>query len=558
VKPPATLRGFAAYDDGTPASEALIAITNLGSGEQVAVVAADREGRFEAALGTGDYALAVTAERGFGWVETTKVPDLDAKLSLSRTCRVLAGRVKDIVAGTQVSVVRKSSFTGDIFVGNVARDGSFALCLPDGNYRIELRGPMVSFSRPIDLTATADTSHIEVDGFAERAVKQPPHDVAPIDAKLDALVADIVANDARLIGLGEATHGNAEMVTMRSTLTFELIRRAGVRLVMFENDAIAATQLDDYVLGGDIDLRKAVAGLGFWITDTEEFLHFLEDLRAYNATTRDKVHVWGVDVQHTEPAVGLLLANATALKLTADDQAMLKEVGQKRAASVLQFPQARRAALDALLARLTTPRSTRDNDLRIAVAARSLIVQLGYLDSDAYGARRDEGMAGLASYLVAQTSAPRACVWAHAGHIAREPDAGVHSMGEHLAAVAANRYYPIGFYIYQGTVRAWDAAGAVGVISHPIPQAPDFSVEGVVMAATRSPEVAWLPVKALPTALRTWFKLPRYVREVGAVYGGEADMLTLRAAGTAFDGLVIIKTAHDSTPTPTGVRKADQ
>lgn len=307
--------------------------------------------------------------------------------------------------------------------------------------------------------------------------------------------------------------------------------------------------------------RRRSAGLGFWITDTYEFLHFLDELRTYNATAHDKVHLWGVDVQNTQLPVELLLANAKALKITKDDQAILKEVAEKRADPVRRFSQSRRAALDALLARLTTPRSARDTDLRIAVAARSLIVQLGYLDGDSgglYGRRRDAGMAQVATYLVSRLAVPRAVLWAHAGHVAREPDGDETSMGQHLAADATSHYYPIGFYIYEGSVRAWDAAGAIGVISHPIPRAPDYTVEGAVMAATKSPDVAWLPIKALSTELRTWLATPRYVREVGALYGDESDLLTLRSASTSFDALVVIKAAHDSTPTPTGVRKAEE
>ena len=51
-------------------------------GKEVSVVAADPQGRFEVTLDAGEYALAVSGERAFGWVETVKVPDLDAKLDV--------------------------------------------------------------------------------------------------------------------------------------------------------------------------------------------------------------------------------------------------------------------------------------------------------------------------------------------------------------------------------------------------------------------------------------------------------------------------------------------
>lgn len=561
---PPTFRGVAAYDDGKPAGEALIAITSVESGKQVAVITADREGRFETTLEAGEYALAVTADQGFGYVETTRVPELDAKIALSRTCRLVSGHAKGSVPGTRISLARKSRFTGDVFLGSVRADGSFTLCLPDAYYSAELTGATVSSVVIFDHSSksASDTApSFEIQGFASDSIKQPPREVTHVSAELDGLVADILRSDARVIGLGEATHGTAELTTSRATLTFELIRRADVRLVLFEFDAINATAIDDYVMGGDGDLGKAVAGLGFWISDTHELLRFFEDLRTYNSTAHNKVHVWGIDAQDTKPPVTLFLANERALKLTADQKAVLQEIGEKRGSPVRKLAPAKRATLDALLARLAKPRGTDPKDLRIALAARSLIVQVGYFEGDTaglYSTRRDAGMATLASFLVAQTRSPRTrtCVWAHAGHISRETDAGEPALGKHLAAVPTHRYYPIAFYIYEGTVRAWDAAGAVGVTSHPIPRASDYMVEAAVMAATGEPDIAWLPIRDFPPSLRKWIETPRYVREVGAIYIDEEDMLSLRNVPAEFDALVVIKSGHDSTPTPTGVRKA--
>jgi erythromycin esterase len=561
---PPTFRGVAAYEDGERARGALIAITSLPSGSEVAVVTADAEGRFEARLEPGEFALAVTAEHGFAWVEKTQVPDLDATVTLSRACRTLTGHAKGSVPGTQVSVARKSKFTGDIFIADVRADGSFSVCLPEGYYSAQLRGPVASVDTGFDLVATpasTTASNLALRGFAVDKIKQPPREVVHVAAERDGLVADILGRNPRLVGVGEATHGTAELVSSRATLTFDLIRRADVRLVLFEVDAILATALDDYVTGGDVDLGKAVAALGFWITDTVELLRFFEDLRAHNAKTRDKVHVWGIDLQDTRPPVALLLANAKPLKLTADDKSLLETIGEKRGAPVRTLAQARRAALDALLARLLKRPIKTNADLRIEVAVRSLTVQVGYFDGDmagTYVARRDAGMADIASFLVAQMPASRACLWAHAAHVAREKIDGVTSMGEHLAAVAANRYYAIGVYVHEGSFRAWDPAGEIGVISHPIPRAPDYTVEAVVMAAARAPDIAWVPLGALPAALTSWLETPRYVRESGAVYSTEENLMTLRDVRAAFDGLVVIKSGHDTTPTPTGVRKVDK
>lgn len=561
--PAPTLGGRAVYEDGTPAAGALITITRTSTGKEMVVIAADRDGHFATMLDAGEYALAVTTEDGFAYVDKTAAPDLAAAITVTRTCRAVSGRVKGAKPGTQVSLVRISQLAGDVFLGNLRDDGTFSLCLPEGQYAGELRGSTLAPLFGVSLAGHAASApggvHVDIDGIAADVVKQPPREVVRVGATMDGLVADILARNARVVGLGEATHGTAELTTSRAELTLELIRRADVRLVLFELDAVVSSAIDDYVMGRDVDLPKAVAALGFWITDTYELLSFFEQLRAYNATARHKVHVSGVDVQNTEHPVKLLLANARMLKLTAEHEALLAAVVERRGRSVSDFTPARRAALDALLARIAKRRVSTDTDLRIAVAARSLIVQVGYMDGDIdglYGVRRDAGMASLASYLVAQTRAPRACIWAHSAHVARETEETDGSLGTHLAAVAANRYYPIGFYVYEGSVRAWDAAGEIGVIEHPMPRATDDTLEGAVMAATGTPDIAWLPVSGFPAPLRTWAEVPRYVREVGSGVS-ENGMTTLRSIPTAFDAVVVIKTGHGSSPTPTGIRKAD-
>jgi hypothetical protein len=94
------------------------------------------------------------------------------------------------------------------------------------------------------------------------------------------------------------------------------------------------------------------------------------------------------------------------------------------------------------------------------------------------------------------------------------------------------------------------------VISHTLKRAPSFTMEGVVMSATNAPEVAWLALNRAPADLRTWLETPRFVRELGAVYNGEERALILLNLRSAFDALVVIRTVHDSSPTPTGIRRA--
>jgi erythromycin esterase-like protein len=255
--------------------------------------------------------------------------------------------------------------------------------------------------------------------------------------------------------------------------------------------------------------------------------------------------------------VNVLLGNAARLSIGDSEQAILKVAAQHRGKDVATLALEQRASLEALLSRLQVARGHDRDDLLVAVAARSLAIQLAYWDDDMrgrYGARRDAGMANVARFLVSQSGVKRACLWAHDGHITKEGDSA--TLGQHLASDPALRYYGIGFYLYQGSTRAWDGGGKIGVISHAISAAPPFTIEGAVMQLTGMPETAWLPLRNFPAPLQRWLDKPRFVREVGHTYFDEDTAMMLRRIARSFDAVVVLKTVHDSSPTPTGIRTA--
>jgi erythromycin esterase len=539
--------GVATYQDGTPAAGARIALANPDNGSFVDVIVADRDGHFNAKVRDGDYAIAVAATDGFAWIAKQHVPAAELQISLSKECARLTSHVAGRQPAARLHLERRTHNTGDVFVTPIGTSGNVELCLPAGEYTAQVDTGLLSKITTFALPA-AGTS-VQFQGFPEADVKRAAPAVRGLRAAVSSIVDDFIASKARVIGLGESTHGTAELVSERGKLLFELVRRTDARVLLFELDAITSLALDDYINGGDVDLKKAIPDLGFWITDTEEFIHFLDDLRKYNATIEDKVHLWGIDLQNTTPPVNVLLANATALGISPAQQAIIKRL-DKRAKAVLDLPTEERRDLDATLVRLSTPKSERRQDLILALAAKSLLLQLGYWDGEMvtwYAARRDVGMAELARFLMAQLHASHAVLWAHITHVSRDADDV--SVGAHLAK-DPDGYYGVGFYQYQGSARAWDAEGTT-IAGHAIPTAPPFTVEGAVMKATGMPEVAWLSLRALPPTLKRWLKLPRYVREVGAVFPWNNDLLTLRDIRASLDAIVVVRRGHDTTPTPT-------
>jgi erythromycin esterase len=122
----------------------------------------------------------------------------------------------------------------------------------------------------------------------------PDDDLAPL---IDRLAG------TRLVGLGEATHGDHESFQFRSRLVRALVRRRGLGAVLFEAGPAEMDPFDRYVTGA-VDTLPPGGELAFWWT--AEVRDLLVWLRAWNAAHPEAT----VRVGGTTPASarGLILA----------------------------------------------------------------------------------------------------------------------------------------------------------------------------------------------------------------------------------------------------------
>jgi erythromycin esterase-like protein len=113
-------------------------------------------------------------------------------------------------------------------------------------------------------------------------------DLAPLAAMI---------GDARIVGLGESTHGTREHFQMKHRLVEYLVEELGFSWFAIEASTPEAHRLDAYVLGGDGDPEALIRGMYFWTWTTEEVLAMVEWMRAHNARSDQKIHFTGFDMQ---------------------------------------------------------------------------------------------------------------------------------------------------------------------------------------------------------------------------------------------------------------------
>ena len=119
--------------------------------------------------------------------------------------------------------------------------------------------------------------------IAENA--EPIDDIDEVDL---APLLDRIA-DARVVLLGEATHGTSEFYRMRARITKELILRRGFNFVAVEADWPDAARINQYIrhAAPRQDQWKAFARFPTWMWRNEDALELVEWLRAHNAEVHD-------------------------------------------------------------------------------------------------------------------------------------------------------------------------------------------------------------------------------------------------------------------------------
>jgi erythromycin esterase-like protein len=129
-------------------------------------------------------------------------------------------------------------------------------------------------SRAIRLT-TAEAGH----GFA---------DLQPLER---------IVGDARIVSLGEATHGSREFFQLKHRMLEFLVSQMGFSIFSIEANMPEAYRLNDYVLNGTGDPAQLLRGMYFWTWDTEEVLAMIQWMRTFNQSGKGRVQFTGFDMQ---------------------------------------------------------------------------------------------------------------------------------------------------------------------------------------------------------------------------------------------------------------------
>jgi protein-L-isoaspartate(D-aspartate) O-methyltransferase len=145
-----------------------------------------------------------------------------------------------------------------------------------------------------------------------KLVREAAEPIASLDDPIDALLERI--GDARVVLLGESTHGTSEFYRMRARITRELVLRKGFDFVAVEADWPDAARIDEYVLGRG--RRSRVEFTPFsrfptWMWRNREMEELVSWLRQHNIEQRERnqrVGFHGLDLYSMFTSIAAVLA----------------------------------------------------------------------------------------------------------------------------------------------------------------------------------------------------------------------------------------------------------
>jgi protein-L-isoaspartate(D-aspartate) O-methyltransferase len=380
-----------------------------------------------------------------------------------------------------------------------------------------------------------------------RETIEPFPDIATADT--GALLERI--GNARVVLLGEATHGTSEFYRMRAHITQALIERKGFRIVAVEADWPDAATIDRYVRGisdgaGD---QPSFARFPTWMWRNLEVQEFVDWLRVFNEVRDpgDRAAFYGLDLYSLYRSIHEVLAfldrvDPEAARIARHRYGCLSPWEQEPAVygkAVLtgQYRGCEQEVVGILKKILEQRLEYSDRDgarfldaaqnARIVANAERYYRIMYYGSVESWNLRDSHMFDTLATLLNAHGPEAKAVVWEHNSHVGNAAATEMGTRGEHnVGQLSRERFggdaFLVGFGTDRGTVAAaHDWGGAMEAMrvrpAHPESYERLFHQTGVEAGILHLRE----PVRS---EVRGELEAPRLERAIGVIYRPDSEL----------------------------------
>lgn len=407
----------------------------------------------------------------------------------------------------------------------------------------------------------------------ERARQATAHDARPLHTTepygdlSDLRPLGRMVGDAKVVGLGEATHSSHEFFTMKHRVLRYLVEHKGFRAFALETSWSTGLRLDRYVRTGEGDPRRIMREefqdtYAWW--NTEEYLALVKWMRAYNIRHReDPVRFLGDDFAYAGPGLydtvlryaarhepGLLPRLTDlyrGLPPTTTAGRYMKDYLTRPLAERRDMASRAEAALSLLARQPVPPGATEDANAWAVQHARAIAqTARGYAfdfdDKDGIRASmryRDKLMADNVAWWQARTGR-KVLLSAHNNHVSyRTSDPRYPRMqGAFLRERLGEDYVSVGTTFGNGSFNATGPDGTTRVYTLGGP--PKAGTEHLLDRVNRHDYL--VDLRTVPEPARAWLDTPRPTRSIGTDYPEPAHRI---APARSHDVLIHL---HHITP----------
>lgn len=264
--------------------------------------------------------------------------------------------------------------------------------------------------------------------------------------------------DARIVSLGECTHGSSEVFSMKHRMLEYLVKEKGFTIFSIEANMPEAYALNGYIIDGKGDPRKLLAGMYFWTWNTQEVLDMIEWMKKYNETATNKILFTGFDMQFPDVAIKtlrdyLVLNKSGFLSILNDYDSLSKKKQLKKNEGNDKFKTLQADAQIILDSLNAYKPKVYNKDFNWAFQNAHILWQ--YAANHFSNPSRDESMAENVKWILDQNPSAKIVLWAHNGHVRKDNDGFEYkSMGEYLDKLYGKQMIAIGFATAEGTYTA--------------------------------------------------------------------------------------------------------
>ena len=342
-----------------------------------------------------------------------------------------------------------------------------------------------------------------------------------------------IIGPARIVALGEATHGTREFFQLKHRMLEFLVTEMGFNIFAIEATMPECFDINELVLTGRGDAEKALAGIYFWTWDTEEVRTMIEWMRDYNADPQHarKVKFYGFDMQSAPRASKVTLAylrkvDAAQAQRAEKELALLASPYTEDQFDAL--PQKQKTAVNKKIQALLSVfdrrkqdyigRSSAEDWALARQHARVLSQNIELRSGETFEPQvRDRAMAENIQWMIEHEGpGAKAVVWAHNGHVSTADGA----MGWYLRRDFGPGLVAFGFAFNQGGFQAKEGPFQTkgGLRSFEVPPAPAGSLDALLALANL--QIAAIDLRTLPQSgpVAEWFAVPHGTHEINALF----------------------------------------